>query len=252
MADVVVVEPRHPAALVLGAEPLFVPVDDHDLTVGVDRGHDQQHHVVHPRQPLGVLGGGELVDELGAHLGRADLGRVDAAAHQRHRRGRPDELARGLGRQPAGFGDLPRVFADLIEARLVGGRGQNHHRHPVAQGRGPGLLDGHAVRCRRHQLEVGEDIGVGDQRAIGAHDVTEVFLGTRNGLGVNRKAISRQNTNTSFRIDPPILDTAARRPDDDTPDRTRTATGPGRQSGAGAPARISGGSQQRGQQPIGA
>ena len=89
VADIVVVEPRHLAALVLGAEPLVVPVDDHDLAVGVDGRHEQKHRLVHPRQPLGVLGGGELIDELGGHLGRADLGGVDGAAHERHRRGRP-------------------------------------------------------------------------------------------------------------------------------------------------------------------
>ncbi len=38
VADIFVVQPRHGAALVLGPEVLVVPVNDHDVAVGVRTG----------------------------------------------------------------------------------------------------------------------------------------------------------------------------------------------------------------------
>ena len=116
VADVVVVEPRHPAALVPRAEVLPVPLGLHDLPVGVDRRQEEEDHLVEAPLRLGVLGGGERVRPLHRHLRRADLGRVDVAGDEE------EDLALADERLGLGLREAPRVgdpARDLLEALLV-------------------------------------------------------------------------------------------------------------------------------------
>ncbi len=103
VADVVVVEPGHAAALEGGAEVLVVPVDHQYLAVGVDGGDDDHDDVVEPGEQLGVGGGGDVVGEFHRHLGGADFGGVNGAGDQ------DDGLACGDESLGCFFGQVVRV-----------------------------------------------------------------------------------------------------------------------------------------------
>ena len=60
MSDIVVVEERHLAALIFRAEILLVPVDHHDLAVGIQRRHDQQDDFVETFLDRRIVGGDEF------------------------------------------------------------------------------------------------------------------------------------------------------------------------------------------------
>ena len=68
VADVVVVEPGHAAALVFGPEVLPVPLGLHDLAVGVQGRDEQQHDVVEALLCRRVVGRRERVRPLHRHL----------------------------------------------------------------------------------------------------------------------------------------------------------------------------------------
>ena len=119
VADVMVVEPRHAATLVVGAEPLVVPIDDHVLAVGVDRWHDQQYGFVHPREFFGILGCCKVMNELGHHLSAANLGRVDRATDQGDDLALVHQLLRLLRCEVTRFGEEAGDLAQPHQIRLV-------------------------------------------------------------------------------------------------------------------------------------
>ena len=130
---VVVVEPRHPPALELRVPVLAVPARLQDLTVGVQRGHQQQDHAVQPPLGLGVLGGGQRVGPLHRHLARPDLGRVDVAGDHHDDLALADE-ALLFGRvQPARVGQPPGRRLPAIPLAQVRLRGDHRHQHVLAQ-----------------------------------------------------------------------------------------------------------------------
>ncbi len=167
VADVGVVEPRHPAALVPRAEVLAVPLGLHHLAVGVDRGQQQEHHLVEAALRLRVLGGGERVRPLHRHLGGADLGRVDVAGDEEEHLPLAHERVRlRLGEAPR-VGDLPRDLLEALlvrEVRLGGDRGQEE---VLAERRLAEDLDLDAGRGGVERLEVGEDLPVVGDRPVG-------------------------------------------------------------------------------------
>ena len=166
VADVVVVEPGEAAALILGASVLVVPVDDHHLAVGIDRGHDQKDYIVEPAEHRGVARGGNIVGELERHLSGTDLGRVDAAGDQHN--------GLAFGDEPLGFllGKIIRVGQAagdgtvVLQVLLIPFGGQNDHQHIVAERRFPGNLHRDAVRGRVELMKVFDHFRVGEQLSV--------------------------------------------------------------------------------------
>ena len=177
VAHIVVVEPGHAAALVLGAQVLVVPVDNHDLAVGIERGHEQQDHLLHPSELVGIFGGGEVVDKLHAHLSRAHLGGVDGAGHQCDGLTLVDQGAGLFLAQLIGVGQLPGDLTVALEIQLVALGGQNNDHHLVVEGRATDLLDRDPIGSIRYQAQVFEHLGVGGELAIGSHRMAEKALG---------------------------------------------------------------------------
>ena len=66
---IMVVEPRHARALILGVDVPAVPVGDHDLPVRVRGGDEHGHDVVEDLPCDGVGAGSEQVDQVYARLG---------------------------------------------------------------------------------------------------------------------------------------------------------------------------------------
>ena len=187
VADVVVVEPGHPAALVARAHVLAVPLGLHGLAVGVERGNEQEHDFPQPPRGLLVLGGGQGVRPLHRHLRRADLGRVDVAGHQQHQLALARQgLALGLA-QAARVGDPPRHLLDARQVRDVLLRRDDRHDHLLAERRLAEVLQGHARRGRVQHPEVRRDLAVVGERAVGADRDAEELRGRWNGGGGRRR-----------------------------------------------------------------
>ena len=102
VAGVGMVERRQRAVIERRPEVAREPVGDHDLTVGIGARHQQQDDVVENLAGGGRVVGGQLMDELERHLGRADLSRVDAAGDHHHRFAlAEDVVAIAWARRPA-------------------------------------------------------------------------------------------------------------------------------------------------------
>ena len=171
--DVGVVEPRHPAALVAGAEVLPVPLRFHDLPVGVDGGQEEQHHLVQAPLRLGVLGGRERVRPLHGHLRGADLGRVDVAGDEEEDLALVDEHLRLGLREPPRVGDLARDLLQALLVREVRLRRDRGQEEVLAERRLAEDLDLDAGRRGVEGPEVGEDLPVVGDRAVRAHGHAE-------------------------------------------------------------------------------
>ncbi len=76
------VERRRLGTLVRSAERLLVVVGDQLHPVGIERGNQQQDHLVEDALDLEVVARGEIVDKLRRHLDSADLGCMDRACQQ--------------------------------------------------------------------------------------------------------------------------------------------------------------------------
>ena len=183
VADVLLVEPRHRRRLELGAEVLVVPVDHHDLAVGVEARHEQEDHVVedvlHARRRVG----GQPVDQLERHLRRADLGRVDAARDERRPpcpTGRSRRAARRSARRPGSrAGAAGRGSSRGASASPADAISSDDER--VALGRLAQLAHAHAVRCLLDEPEVLDDLVPARQLRVGADAEPEELLGRRDG-----------------------------------------------------------------------
>jgi hypothetical protein len=183
VTGVLVVEPRQPAGLVLGADVAGVPVGDdrHAVRVGED---DQQDDVVadEPRPP--VLAGDHVVGELDVVLGRRDLGRVQPAVD-------PDDRAPLLGQgfglglvDAAGEAHAAIDLLELIQPVEVLRRGDDRVPHATALGGLAHVQDDHAVGLVREHVEVADRLLVGRQVEIGTDLEAEELL--RRRLGCRR------------------------------------------------------------------
>ena len=85
VADVVVIEPRHRDALVVGALRPPVPVGDHLRPVGVQAREDDRDGILPDAVVLVVLAADELVDDLGGGLRGRHLVGVEAVGLRHHR-----------------------------------------------------------------------------------------------------------------------------------------------------------------------
>ena len=191
VADILLVEVRHPAGLVRRADMLAVPVDDHVLPVGIERRPQHEDNVAKDRVDLGIVfGRQQLVGERHRQLVVGDFAGVHAAVDV------DDDLAvvrQLLGLfvgQPARIGQPLRDVDVLLEvADVVGGR---DHRidHLSALGRLAGVEQLDAVRHLGQRLEVADLLLEIGEVAIVAGRVAEHALGCRDGL--RRRGQSRQ------------------------------------------------------------
>ena len=173
VADVVVVQPRHVAALELGALPLAIPVDGDDVAVGIERREEDQHHVAQRAEHLGIVRGRERVQQLRRRLRRGDLGRVNAHADRDD-----DRLALADGRrrglvQGARIGEAQAIEANLFEPGEVFRGGHHRGNQPSSAGGRPGIDDVDAIRSRGERLEVALQAWPVGELAIRAHAESE-------------------------------------------------------------------------------
>ena len=103
VADVLVIQPRHRPAFERRALGALIPVNHQTMTVGVERGDQDEDDVSQDGEDRRILRGRQGVEELVGGLGGADLGRVDA---------RPDGHDSRLGRREA------RGFARRERSRM--------------------------------------------------------------------------------------------------------------------------------------
>jgi hypothetical protein len=176
------VEPRHVAAFVGRAHVFVVPVDDHHLPVRIDRRHQEEDRGVEPGEHLRVAGGGHAVHEFQGHLGRADLGGVDGTGDHRDGLALRHQRAGLVLGHPLGIGEAAGDLPVAVEVALVRFGGQDHDRHVVAEGRGPGRLDAHPVRGGVDKTQVFDDLRPGCELAVLPNPVAEEAFG-RGNLG---------------------------------------------------------------------
>jgi hypothetical protein len=184
VADVVVVKPRQPAALVARAEELAVVVGDHDLPVGIERRNEQKDDVVEAALRLGVAGGGERVRPLHRHLARSDLRRVDVAGDEDDGLAVVCELRDLLLGESAGIGKFLRRVADPIEVPHVPLGGDDDHDEVFAERRFPQRLDPHPRRCGSQSPKVRNDLPVVGKLAVRPDLEPEELGGRLDGGGV--------------------------------------------------------------------
>ena len=73
VAYVVVIEIRHFATFVLGAEIFAIPLGDHDLAVRIEGRDKKNDDIIQSAYGFGVLRGDELVGPFHGHLAGTDL-----------------------------------------------------------------------------------------------------------------------------------------------------------------------------------
>ncbi len=193
VAGVVVIEPRHRSALVLGAEPTLVPVDDHLLAVGVHR-DDVEDRLLEGLREAFAPAGRDVVGELERHLRGADLGRVEARRYHRDDFALGDERLGLGGGERARVGEAPRDLHVPVEPLEVLGRRENDRDHRPAERGGADPFHQHPRRGLVEELEVAPCLFVIGERAIGADFEAEIFGGgfesgrrsAREGQGARR------------------------------------------------------------------
>ena len=80
VAGEMVVQPRQLAPLVRGAQRAAIPIDHHDLAIGIGRRQQQYDHILEVPQQLRV--GYQRVRQLHTPLARSDLTRVEVVRHE--------------------------------------------------------------------------------------------------------------------------------------------------------------------------
>src|SRR5271170_6544538 len=181
MANVVVIEVRHGAALVFGAEIFAVPLGDHGFAIGIERGDEENDGVVEAGKVFGILGGGEMIGPFHGHLAGADFRGVNVAGDKEDGFAVVGECVDLLWSEAAGVGKFMR---DVFVPGFVGEvfwSGDYGHEHIFAEG---GLAEDfylHAWGCGGKSLEIGGDLFVVGELAVGADFEAEEFAGLGDG-----------------------------------------------------------------------
>ena len=119
VADVLVVQPGQVRPLVLSAQGFLIPVGDHDLAVGVERGHQQEDHVVQDALRFIVGPRKQVIGQFRRHLRPADLRGVKAHGLADHRLPFSDQSPGFLLSEPAGIADAGVHFAQPLQPAYV-------------------------------------------------------------------------------------------------------------------------------------
>ena len=161
VAHVVLVEPRHGADFVLGAQILPVPVHHHVLPVGIERGPQHQDDVVENRVDLRIVLRGEQL--VGQHHGVLRAGHfvgVQAAIDVHDHLGRARQFLRLVVVQIGGVGQSSGNLFGLVQLGQVLRRRDDGDLDVLAFG---GLAHGEhldAVRGRGQRVEVANRVFV--------------------------------------------------------------------------------------------
>ena len=167
--DVSVVEPRHTSAFVLRADVLAVPLGHHDLSIGIQRGHQQQNHIAQSTQRLRIFSGDECVRPLHRHLRRADLSRMDIACHQQDHFAVTHEAIYFLLRTSTRVGQLMRDLLILgLVLQILFGRDRGEDEVVIQRSR-THILHLNPRRLRCQVLEIGNDLVIVGKFAICTH-----------------------------------------------------------------------------------
>ena len=146
VADVVVVEPRQGGSLVLGAEPLVVPVHHPLRPVGIQGRNVQQDDVVQNLADSLLVRRRQPVQESRGGLRPTHLGRVDTVRDEHH--GAPcskEFLELLLAGHPARIREPHLDVVKLAETTLVLLARDGHHHEWQAHGREAERIDLHSL-----------------------------------------------------------------------------------------------------------
>ncbi len=172
------VEERQRAVRVLRADVAVEPVGDQNLAVRIEARHQQEDHVVQDLPDLGRVVGGEPVDQLERHLGRADLGRVDAAGHEHDDLALvEDGVALGVGGRSVLEVEAALELAVPVEILERLGRADFHQHEGLPLGGRAELAVPHAVRVGRGLLHVLDDAVPAGEVVVRAHAESQEALG---------------------------------------------------------------------------
>jgi hypothetical protein len=188
VADVLLIEPRHRRDLVRGAHVGQVPVGDHGLAVGIQRGPKQRDDVVADRRDTGVLAVHELVGEPDYVLCPGDLARVQAPADVDDRLAVAGQITGRVIREACRVSECVRdASVSLHGGEVLGGGDEGHP--PIASFRGaPHHHHRDAVRSFGEAPEIVHRLLVRGQPEVVAGLEAEYRLGRRNlPLGGLRK-----------------------------------------------------------------
>ena len=130
--------------------------------VRVVGGNEEHHRLLEDARDLRVRARRQPVSEHERREGGAHLGRVDRVVHGDDRLAAAQDPLRLVVRKPAGIPEAQVVAADLLEARLVRGRGDGDHQERAALGRAPDVVGADAGRGRGQAPKV-----LGDLRPVG-------------------------------------------------------------------------------------
>ena len=108
VADVVMIEVGHLAALVLGAEIFSVPLGDHDFAIGIERRDEEDDGIVEAAENFRILRSREIVSPLHGHLAGADFRGVNVAGEEEDGFAVVGELIDLLRGEAAGIGEFLR------------------------------------------------------------------------------------------------------------------------------------------------
>ena len=173
------VEPRQAHSLVLAPECFVVPVGDHDLAIRVEAGDQQEDHVVENPPGLLVVPGEQVVDQLGRHLGAADLGGVEAHRLADHRLALRDQrIDLGLV-EPLRVEEPVVHFSQLLELGQVLRRRHHDQEERVVVGGRPHVGDHDLVALLGEQFVVLDDGVPSGDLSICAQLETEELVGRR-------------------------------------------------------------------------
>jgi len=173
VAGVRVVQKRQASALILRAQRLPIPVDDHDLAVRVDAGQQEHHGLIENAECLGIVARHHVVGDRRPRLRPRHLRRMQA------QRLRHDSLA--LGNQPrdlrlghaAWVGEHAAHLRDAIHVRQILGRRDDDQQKGIPFCGRAEVDHVQPVTLAVEQLEVVDDPVPAGKLSIGAQLMAE-------------------------------------------------------------------------------
>ncbi len=155
------------------ALPRIVPVGGAVATVRVLRRIDHDHGLVQPVGHLGGAAGGQIIGRQQSRFAAGRLIAVHAVEQPDH-----DRLV-GTDRAAVRIGHSGMGALDVIDARLVGCRGDDHRGQRAVLIAAANVFDGHPIRQTGQLAQIGDDLVVAGE--MGADRIAQKGLGRRDG-----------------------------------------------------------------------
>jgi hypothetical protein len=156
----------------------LVPVIDHQhLAVRILRRHDQDDEIIENLFDFGPLVRREPMGDLDDRLCVADLGRVNGAVEKVEGASLLRQTFRVRRRQAARIREPAVDLDQAVDPREVLGRADRREHIGIPHRRLSDLAEGDATGRVCEMLEVGDDLGIARQLAVGADGEAEELIG---------------------------------------------------------------------------